>query len=393
MKIIVLRTGNTWHGEGSTAGTLTSQGNHDAVVHELARAGHEVLAVGRIAGQLTCGAQYQLSWNIKPELGVAANVPELDALRRACTAWKPDALVNVVGADVTNTTPTNKRGNIVQASMWRYYWPGHEIMRELQLPRICVVTDCRCYPREQEMLDDTWALPAAVLSQESGEFVRRVLHGKLYCRTVYAGVERFRLRGRPLLRPAKDAQLIAVALAHAHMKDKRIWSKKQETWERLSTGCKIHAFGEGWDEFDNTGTELYARDAVPHNQIDSLLNSYVAGPLVPMLNGWLSPKYGEYARAGCLPLPVGRGQPLTYDIGGCMVPLDSQLRVTNGQDLNELIRRCSDYEWRCDQVDLATARSEPDPSLLLECVEHFGKGGQPDFDSFNRFGGMRWNGE
>lgn len=400
MRVIVARTGGTWHGVGSTSAgsrsTLTSQANHDAVTRAIRDGGHDVLCVGKIAGALDLGERTeQLSWSIRPELGVDSNMGEIRECVQACVEWKPDVLVNVCGAEVTNTTPTNARGNDLQAMQWRYYWPFHEIMRELRLPRICVVTDCRCYPREQEFHDDPWAIPAAVLSQETKTIDRRVLDKTLRCRAVYAGVERLRLKGVERRAPLEGGYGI-VAMAHAHMTDGRIKRGRQKAWEALTRReafvDPITAYGEGWDAFDDTTSAIDPQPSVPHHDVQRVLNFYHCGPLMPMRHGWISPKLGEYARAGCVPLPHGRGGPLTYDWceetqDGHVVAREHWCRVASAEELRDRYDTLrGDYALRQRLCDEFVLKTEPDSSLLLECVEWFGRGNAIN----ERYGGMRW---
>lgn len=380
-KILVCRTGSTWHGESASFSTLTSQRNHDAVVSTLLLAGHEVLQVGRLSGELlnTGRGARQLSWKAGP------GVLDHSEIVRDIAAWKPEVWLECCGAAPTNVDPENERGSIVQAATWRYWYPAFKLLEALRLPRICVVTDCRCYPREQEINWYDWWRPAAILSQEETTIERRILDKQWAICAKYAAIERLRLRGiEPM--PVRCDALGCVAVAHAHAQDKRISRGRREVWTEIGRSTrKVAVYGEGW-EWHDCDDALEINEFLSHENIWPTLNGASCGPLVPMRHGWISPKYGEYALAGCVPLPHGRGGSLTYDASGLVVPLSHETRFESADELGALVELADrDYDWRCDRIYEARERFEIDDRVLLACVEHFARRRGVDIE---RFGGM-----
>ena len=414
-RVIVVRTGGTWYGEGDKKPSgLQSQDNHTAVARALCAGGHDVLCCGRIEGSLSfhnrhytasqAGTWEQLSWAIKPSLGIAGNEDERIRVRNAVRDFKPDVVVNVCGSELTTLSPVTAKARGIETidASWRYGWMLVEIMDELRLPRICVITDCRCYPRESELSLFDYMRPAAVLSQERKSFERSSAGGGLWrVESCYAGIERLRLTGIKPLPPSAWTVINerCIALAHAHVDDAVISKHKRQLWAYIGgEGAPlIDAYGNGWDNFEGApklgkdkGERYSLGNICPKGELahgDDMyraLSTYTCGPLVPMCHGWLSPKYREYALAGCVPLPYGRGELLTYDYSevlgdGHCIPIGAQTRFCTPQELNELLARCvADHDFRADQIELALSRSEPDPTTLLNCVESFRAGFKTD---------------
>lgn len=412
MRIIVVRSGGTWFGEGHQASGLQSQDNHTAVARVLCSAGHDVMCVGRIVGNLDCpreqrrGEWSQLPWAVKPSLGVEGNIGHLMEVARLLEHWRPDALVNVCGSEMTTLSPVvaAERGITTLDACWRYGWPLVEILRVLKLPRICVVTDVRCYPRETEI---TWypeCLPAAVLSQQTIDHEKRVLTKRYRIRAVHSGCEAWRMIGVPVKKPRPASELLprCAALAHAHIDEARIDQFKKQLWSYIASppAPAIDVYGVGWQAWDMIDPPYAMGSLAPMGEIRhgpemyETLSRYPCGPLVPMLHGWVSPKYREYAVSGCVPLPYGRGQDvLTYDHSrvtneGHVIPLQASCRFTSPEELLDLTTRIYDNPtFRAEQLEHALHRSEPRVDKLLSCVEYFGRGGRPTAESRETWGG------
>lgn len=382
MKVLVVKTGGTWHGEGSgSVSTLTSQHNHTAVARFIAEAGHDVVLGGRISGDIVCQVGYnstQFGWAVRPEAGLDEGLRECERWTAGVEAWKPDVLVNVTGSEQTCYSPNNPRDVSVLDASWRYGWVMHEMLKRLPLPRIAVVTDCRTYPREHEMV---WgppaAIPVAVLSQEDCWLERRIIGTRFKIKACYAGIERLRTRWTDPL-PWNSSARGCVALAHAHSTDARIKKlsgvPRERIWsELIGSGVIDAVHGEGWD----------AHKAIPHAEVLSTLNQYACGPLLPMQPGWVSPKYREYALAGCAPLVW-----YEYDSGGCCVPLDDVSRFNSADQLGWLAARCSVERNRFEAVEQALHASDSNAACcqkLLEAIEWFGRGNGMDLEQFGGY--------
>ena len=417
MRIVVIRTGSTWWGRNAPQrpSVLQSQDNHTAVARAIRDGGHNVLCVGRIVGDMPEGCS-ALSWLIKLDLKrgpsgepdgtvddstIDRNSDEIRRIVTTIADWRPDVLVQVCGSEITTLSPKTclLRGVSTYKTLYLYCWPLVEILQELRLPRICVVTDVRCYPRESELdVLGSFMTPRAVLSQQEARWRQRVLSSTFEIRAKYAQIERLRMCEIRPMRPDPTARG-CVAVANSHMRAARIDKNKRELWQWIARDQVIDAYGDGWTEPPGM---ICPKGVLPHEQIYPTMNRYACGPLVPMLHGWVSPKYREYAVAGCLPLPYGRAttngsgrvEPdlLTYDFSdllgeGHVVPINSSTRFNDPAELTQLVHRCElDPAWREEQLELALERSDPRESskLLLEAIEHFGRGGAVDIE---RFGG------
>lgn len=373
MRVLVLRSGSAWIADREKLSSLNSQGNHDAVTREIIRAGHEVLCCGRITGPLGLDCD-QMGWPVQP------TEENLREYVETVAAWRPEVLVNVTGGEYTCGSPDNPRGTIVQTTGIRYCWPAFKLMERLELPRIIVVTDVRCYPRDQEMTWNPWAVPRAVLSQQDVVFPRRILDREFAVHARYAGIENFRLRD--VEERYTLGHLDAVVVSHSHFGESRISKNREEVWAwvlRGLEGFSYEIWGTKWgDDWENWRGET--RD------VQGTIQTGRCGPMIAMKGEWTSPKYREYALAGAVPLPYGRGRELyTYDPQGHACPIDHETRFSTPEELGALVRRCrDDAAWREQMIREALRRTEPDSSLLLECIEHFGSGGETDLE---RFGG------
>jgi hypothetical protein len=393
MRVLVIRSGSTWFGAGAPRpGVLQSQDNHTAVARAIVAGGHEVLCCGRIVGDLADWdgrPMQQVSWAVRPQDGIGGNQNELRRVLQEVVAFRPDCLVNITGSEHTTLSPVTAeiRGVETLDGGWRYGWFLVEVLRELRLPRICVITDVRCYPRESEICLHDYERPAAVLSQQDEQWEQKIVDSRWMIRAKYSGIERLRLTGVRQLQPVAQATG-CIALANSHMQAARIDKHKRQLWAWIARDQVVDAYGHGWE--DPPG-RIIGHAPIEHSRIYGLLNQHACGPLVPMLHGWISPKYREYALGGCLPLPYGRGDDLlTYDCSTLTkehhcVPLQASCRFSEPEELVELVKRSEmDPAWREDQIEMALYRSTPDSGVLLSCVEHFGRGGKTDLE---RFGG------
>jgi hypothetical protein len=352
MRILVVRTGGTWHA-GPPASVMQSQANDTAIAEVLAEHGHNVLCGGRLSG--SPGGLPTLGWAVTPSLGVAGNAPEIDRWCRGAEAWKPDVLVNVTGGATTTFTP-GVRG-LVHDAGWRYGWVLMEFLKRCPLPRVICVTDVRCYPREQELQWLPASIPVSVLSQEDRSYEFRVLETRFRVTAVNAKLHTFRTRKWPRLPVNQEAPWDVTCLAHAHQSDARIAKGRAEVWRWIlrdlpESGLKWRIVGNGWDN----------ATAVQHAGVPAVLHDSVCGPLVGMGTGWHSPKFLEYALCGSVPLPYGSGTEL-YRYGAYDGFIDGAHLVELARWLRDDVRR------RETAVEEALARCPFDPSVLLACVE------------------------
>lgn len=346
MRVLVLRTGGVWWGKGQKVGALQSQGNHQAIAEVLAER-FDVLCGGHIIGDTGLD---QFSWGvIKPESPVCKWwVDEV-------AAWSPDVVVDIVGSSVSVSDPFNARGIRPAITGVRYCWPMHELLKTTGIPRICCVTDMRCYPIDQEI--NIGSRPVALLSQEDKSWNMRILDRRYRVQAKYAALET--LRWKYLEPMCNSGEWKFTLLGHAHLKDVRIKKRRDEVyaWALPEPADWWRILGAGWEGWPNW-------HGVTDNVQKSFSESRTAA-LFPMAHGWVSPKFGECVYAGCTPLLYGRGDAyLTYDAQQHHVPLDSEFRFSSRDELLDKI----------ENPPMWMQPLSPDPSLLCEAVEAIGNG-------------------
>lgn len=391
MKIAVCRTGSVWWIDTARANPTGEQNDATGVARALRDAGHEVCVFAKANG--TIDGCHHIDWDWKA-LGLDSTnpYPAYDVVLSQIEAWQPDVIVEIAGAAPTMSTVDNHKGVSVFEFAIRYYGMALYTYHKLKLPRIIVLNDPRSYSKDQEMTRWPECIPAAVLSQFA-QHKSQVIDGQKYeVKAVYAGCENWWSWDWPYaaIGERHDVNIIA----HSHLKDGRLLKNREDVWNWILNGVTFDykVFGKGWELADSYDPDVHLGPVKP-DVVHMILQQTVAGPMIPIMEGWLTAKLRQYLVNGALPLPYGRGQEvaLKYDKSCIHVEDDSPIRFSDAGELNVLVERArKDARWRVDMIEKYRDKTKPDFKLLFECVEHFGRGGLQDFE---RFGGYRLAGD
>lgn len=320
MRVCLMRTGTVFYADQNRASPIA--GNQDAMgVLRYLKEHHDVCVFGQARGDFGCDAfvpdfrKVQMWEDPNDRLG-----PQIEALK----AWKPDVCVNVVGACPTMSSMENPWD--VRVQMWAKLNVGPQLhmMDKLNIPRICIVNDPRCIPRDHEMHFMN-VRPVSILGQGDMSYTRTLRGEQQQVRCHDAKAENWWSYGLPYRDEPK--QFGTVVVAHAHMTDNRLADRSQ-VWNDVLSGCDTNftLYGKGWEETkwkDNHG------GVIQQDAIQSILSRTVQGPMLPLQNGFSSGKLREYAIAGCMPRPI-TGE-LIYDSQAKYVPLDHESRIVPGE--------------------------------------------------------------
>ena len=357
MRVALMRTGTVLYADQDKASALA--GNQDAMgVLRYLMDNHEVCIFGQARGDFGCKAIVPNFKNVQmwedPNMRCEDDFQEL-------VDWRPDAVVNVVGACPTLSSIDNPWD--VRVQMWARLnvAPQLEAMNRLGLPRICIVNDPRCVPRDHEMHYKK-VRPTSLLSQGTMQY-DRVLRGEKQTVDLYdARAENWWSYGLTTRDVAK--QYATVVVAHSHITDKRLKVDREEIWNQVLSESKTNftIYGKGWED---TIWAKHHGGVIQQAAIQDILSRTVQGPMLPLQNGFSSGKLREYAIAGCMPRPI-TGE-LVYDSQAKYVPLDHPSRIIPGQDWGVY----DDREWLEHLREVTT----PDFTALEEALAGKNLGG------------------
>jgi hypothetical protein len=314
----------------------------------------------------------------------------------------PMCFLCVAGYAVTMAWPDNPRGVMVQAASVRYTAPQLKLMHELKVPRLVINNDPRTYPREQEMIE-MWpeAMPKALLSQRTRDWIRKVSRTPIDCREVYAAPENW------CYRPTQDLNLERTlrccVIAHAHIRDgvgkvarddvwKRIFSPSRESRAHAEAG-ELEIYGKGWEKW--TGYEAMKpaiKGVISPHEVDLKLASSICGPIVSIENGFYTGKIRTYLNQGCLPLLWGRGDDHTYDDQYRYVSQDdANLRLNAAGELWDRVRYWEkNEEERKQRIEQLLKLTQPDFMKLKQMLDRLHDGEDVNSEEWwQDFGGYR----
>jgi hypothetical protein len=218
-----------------------------------------------------------------------------------------------------------------------YNAPMLAVLHNLKIPRVCVVTDPRCYPRDQEMSYGwPWCRPRAVLGQWGKSFKKRVGGMDYNITDVYAYPESWaRL---PAVR--RDREVLCTSVSHAHV-ETGIGQASWEPWRVIhADGRRISGFkqyGEGWEHCPWYDPELMP--GLCDDARETLAGARYC-PVVAHTPGYATGKPYVISASGCVPLFYGDGAVGTY--GERLLPPDHPWRIRNEGDM---LRLCETSDW------------------------------------------------
>lgn len=391
MSIIISKTGSVVYGEDKfyKASLLGDQHNAIGIIKFLVDKYDDVVFAGRFNGTPPEGlsmvetdlTDLRFEWDDKAQQHAGDDL--VDRLR----AYDPSVWIDISGSSATKSWIDNPTGVGVKLSSARYIGPLLYAMQELQLPRVCIVTDMRNMPRNHEMGWWPYTRPVAVLGQETIDGPCTML-GHRY-RTVchYAGVENWFSFG---IKPLPVQGEGCVIFAHSHLKDLR-WSRgRNETWNTVfdmldECGFDWRVHGLHWDVLDTfLERRLHFKDAIDASSFYSVLESVRWGIVLPPAEGFLTTKVRKYALKGALPM-LWSGDRLRYDPDGLVFPMDHAARFSCASDLSTLIDDSFAVKSLVADIEL---RTRPDFSALSDCIDSLHAGVTPKGEDWlMRFGG------
>lgn len=270
--------------------------------------------------------------------------------------------INMMGYSATMSIVGNPKQTIVQAAGINYVAPMLAALQRLKIPRICIVTDPRCYPRDQEMTYGWgWARPRALLDQYALGFqTERVIGGSSFAvHTVYGAPQSWGTleRAQPVL-----SKVLSTCVAHAHVKTgihKSSWDPWRSVLRDVPLGFEM--WGEGWDDgpFED---EPWVRGPCRADEVSNMLSRGVACPVVEHTRGFLTGKPYVVRAAGAIPLLFGN-----YDSTGVLLPLDHPSRMHYDDSLRDKCEWVSEHVHELENIwDEAL---KPDFSVLDRLVD------------------------
>jgi hypothetical protein len=268
-----------------------------------------------------------------PNEEVEACLHQYDLMVEAAKEFAPDVIITVIGPSGCASIPG--RGKRVQAFCANYCAPVVSVWNALpEIPRVCILNDPRNIIRLHEL--EVW--PSAILSQTNSSTQFRVADTNLIRHYRYHKVQNW---GLPDVSFGDNSVGVAI-LAHRHDTDPRVSRNREEVWayiDQLLEGERVYRHGRGWPEG-------------PITDVKSFLQRHRWGPMIPIADGWVTAKFGQYARYGCCPRPYDAGGYLTYDSQYLMIPEGHPLRWNGGNQIH--------HEW----IHMAVEMTEPDFSSL-----------------------------
>jgi hypothetical protein len=330
MRILILRLGSAltpqpWSDVGHADEML-------ALMRHLAKE-HTVLAIGRFGIDPGIPHEKQTYATSFPNEEVDACMAEFNRLADVAQEFAPDAIVTVIGPSGSACYPG--QGIRVQAFSANYCGPVVAIWNRLpEVPRICILNDPRNIIRLKEL--EVW--PSAVLSQANEDTEYRVRDRRIVRHYRYHKTQNW---GQRSFEPGTNDEGIGI-LAHRHCDDSRVSKNREAVWDYILDNLPTQPtiVGRGWP---------MGSISKPHE----FLQRFTWGPMIPIGEGWVTAKFGQYARAGCMPRPYDGGGFLTYDRDGLMIPLDHPIRW-NG----------SNHEFDPEWLQWAVEITEPDFTSL-----------------------------
>jgi len=395
MKILLTRTGSPLYCDDTKATSPKGEADTLPFFRWLINQGHDVRYFGRVVNpENSPGQVYSVPLNGVDEWSSEDDIRErCEDLIEEVRLWGPVCCLDMFGYSPTWSTPKNPRFSSVQAAAIRYSLPQLLLMHELNLPRVGVVTDPKCYKRDLEMAS-IWpnVRPVAVLSQEQTTIPKRMLDKQFMIHAVNAGCEFWHVWDWEPYEWLSDKRHDVVQMGHAHLKTSRIKNDGRqdiyEAWwcDREELNDPI-VYGTGWE-----GQDVPWGGTLPtlHDVRQVMQKSY-GGPMIPQKYGFNSTKPRIHALSGSCPFIYGNdpGNPFTYDVDERILPIDHPGRIMEEESLAHYMNRFGRgnfEELRLEVLD----KTEPDFSKLIDCIAALEAEEDTDTDAWRQeFGGYQ----
>jgi hypothetical protein len=388
--VVVCKSGSVL---GSTSASGEAGETEGVLRHFVGRGDVRVVYFGRVNGQLPDGVTH-----VDPDVG---GVDEWCTAARQLEGFENNwerlrdcealCVINVCGYSPTMSHVDNPHGAQVQAAAIRYNAPMLDFLERARVPRICVVTDPRLYPKDQEMsLGWEWARPRALLDQWSLD-ARQVVGGVKYARrSVYAACQSWAW----LPQRENSGTVPACVLGHAHVEDgikKGSWGPWWDILPRLDQWPDwLYVAGKGWDSPDSRVCQRHYKGCVSQLEMTRMLTSARCCPVVAHTPGFYTGKPHFLMSHGCVPILYGRGEKHTWDLEERYLSIRSRARVTNWYELRREIEGMQgDEVWKFMQ-DWWRKKLQPKWEKLDECVDELLSGaGTESPEWWTKYGGYR----
>lgn len=230
----------------------------------------------------------------------------------------------------------NATGSGVQGAGVRMCAPALNVVDVLDVPRLCINTDPRTYPREQEIIHMPKTMPASLLDQWGRELWQKIAGIALRRKSVYAAIETW--ADLPVAENTHEVE--SVVVSHCHVRDgMRAGSALEDAWEEILSGTNAQVYGRGWylTNIPRVLGEERFMGGVEPGRVMALLSQATSGPIVSHTPRFYTLKIKTYAASGCVPLLWSNG-PHAYDQVHRYVPRDHYLRFHSAEELREKTR-------------------------------------------------------
>lgn len=304
---------------------------------------HEVLAMGRFGVAPPCRYEQQQFTTSFPNEFVEEMHAEYDRLVKVALEFDPECIVTVIGPSGSVALPGGDART--QAFCANYCGPVVCVWNALpHVKRVCILND----PRNIIRLRELDVFPDAVLSQTNADIPFRIGDRHFIRHYRYWKTQNWGLPERAEGGPKGEG---CVVLAHSHIEDARVGKHRGDVWDYIRSLLPSDTVfrGRGWPD-----------GPIPAGEVHEFLNRFSWGPMIPIAEGWVTAKFGQYARANCLPRPYDAGGYFTYDSQGLMIPLDHPIRWPKGD---------ADHGW----LEWANEITQPDFSGLDEVLSDLSK--------------------
>lgn len=354
---------------------------HETILY-LLDAGHDVGFIGRIVGEPDPRLKvFPLDLTGVDEMSDRDDITaRMQQGLKAIREWGPTWCLNSAGPSMGRSMACEHTRSLAMAC--RYTGPAVVAMHELGLPRVCIVTDPKCYPKEAEM--NEWAVeatPVAVLSQEDVTWDRVINGDKYRVTAVDSGAAYWATRRWPD-RSQQNADEYTIAMcAHSHLTTSQLPQGRKDVWPRLLEPWLRHAdsreltrvCGGGWDEWAKEWPEVFVGLLDTRGDVQDFLRSGRYCPMMPQKVGFATTKVRMAAIEGNCPLFVGGGvtedgREWTYDAGYRVLDAMCPARIGD-HTIEETIAQCEEHGNRERIVAEVMARTKPNFSKLDLVVE------------------------
>ncbi len=384
MRVMVTRTGSPYFVQGHGTSAYGEWDTQGVVDYLRSQSGIDVCYFGPIRGGHLLDNVLALDVDVRgfDELTSGDEIDErLEDPLAQLKEFDPQVCIEVFGATPSWSWPDNP--NIAGTHGWciRYSAPCLRAMNVLNIPRVGIVTDPKCYKRDLEMAT-MWKniRPVAVLSQEDRTFKKHMQGIDYLVHCVYSGCEFWSTAGMEQTRPDKIFDL--AVMAHTHINNPRlakgrdaIWSHILDEWLKVdllrNSTCII---GKGWDKFSGYDPDTMIGVLKTWEAAIDHIGKGLASPMIPQWPGFNTTKPRLHTLVNSCPMLFGTGiHSHTYDMDERILPLNHPARIPEDNDGKGLIRAWEGLtdEIRQDAIDLAYKNTTPQHDLLDDLLSAF----------------------